>query len=121
MPTQTKTKPKPRRKPAATKRPANGRQPKPAKKAAAPKAFEPIASVAIDQIAPSPWQPRKKFAAEKLAELAASIRALGLIEPVIIRKRPGYDGKLRREHYELVAGERRLRAAKKRSDRSTSK
>jgi ParB family chromosome partitioning protein len=52
----------------------------------------------------NPEQPRKEFNEELLAELAASIKTLGLIQPVTLRKMP--DGR-----YQLVSGERRLRAA----------
>jgi ParB family chromosome partitioning protein len=55
-------------------------------------------------IKPNRYQPRRRFADEDMAELAASIRAQGVIQPLLVRK----DG----TGYELVAGERRLRAAK---------
>ena len=55
-------------------------------------------------IKPNRYQPRQRFADEDMAELAASIRAQGVIQPLLVRK----DG----TGYELVAGERRLRAAK---------
>lgn len=58
----------------------------------------------LGKIVPSPHQPRKEFAAEKLHELAASITVKGLIQPVIVRSLG--DGR-----YELIAGERRWRAA----------
>ena len=58
----------------------------------------------LGKIVPNPHQPRKEFAADKLAELSASIAARGLIQPVIVR--PLGDGR-----YELIAGERRWRAA----------
>ena len=58
----------------------------------------------LGKIVPNPHQPRKEFAADKLAELSASITARGLIQPVIVR--PLGDGR-----YELIAGERRWRAA----------
>jgi ParB family chromosome partitioning protein len=58
----------------------------------------------IGKIVPNPHQPRKEFAADKLDELSASITARGLIQPVIVR--PLGDGR-----YELIAGERRWRAA----------
>jgi ParB family transcriptional regulator, chromosome partitioning protein len=58
----------------------------------------------LGKIIPNPHQPRKEFAADKLGELAASITARGLIQPVIVR--PLGDGR-----YELIAGERRWRAA----------
>jgi len=58
----------------------------------------------VARIKPNRYQPRRKFAEEDLAELAASIRAQGIIQPLLVRK----DG----DGYELVAGERRLRAAR---------
>jgi ParB family transcriptional regulator, chromosome partitioning protein len=60
--------------------------------------------VPIAQIRPNPYQPRKEFRPEDLAELQASLQANGLLQPVVVR--PGADG-----GYELIAGERRLRAA----------
>ncbi|MCA9774388.1 MAG: ParB/RepB/Spo0J family partition protein, partial [Myxococcales bacterium] len=59
----------------------------------------------IEAIRPSPLQPRKVFDDEKLDELAASIREIGVIQPLIVR--PSGDG------YELIAGERRWRAAQR--------
>ena len=58
----------------------------------------------VDLIKPNRYQPRRHFAEADMAELAASIRAQGIIQPLLVRK----DG----TGYELVAGERRLRAAK---------
>jgi len=58
----------------------------------------------LDLIQQSPYQPRRVFQAEALEELAASIRAQGIIQPIVVRRTVhGY--------YELVAGERRWRAA----------
>ena len=65
----------------------------------------PPQEVATDRIDPNPHQPRKEMLADSLAELAASIRTNGIIQPLVVIPRP--DGR-----YELVAGERRLRAAK---------
>lgn len=62
------------------------------------------ASVPIDSIAANPVQPRTVFRADRLEELAASIRANGIIQPLIVR-RAG-------ERYQIIAGERRWRAAK---------
>lgn len=59
----------------------------------------------IADIARSPWQPRQTFDEEKLRELTESIKAHGLIEPLVCRR--GAAGTA----YELIAGERRLRAA----------
>lgn len=58
----------------------------------------------VDVIAPNPDQPRRVFPQHELEELAASIRSLGLLQPLTVRR--GERG------WELVAGERRLRAAK---------
>jgi ParB family transcriptional regulator, chromosome partitioning protein len=63
-----------------------------------------VQRVPIPQIRPNPYQPRKEFPAEELAELQASLEANGLLQPVLVR--PSSTG-----GYELVAGERRLRAA----------
>ena len=63
--------------------------------------------VSVEAIRPNPSQPRRQFGPAALAELAASMKHAGVIQPLIVRPAPGEDGK-----YELVAGERRLRAAK---------
>ena len=60
--------------------------------------------LAIDEIQPNPLQPRVVFQAERLEELANSIRANGIIQPLIVRRH--------QEQYQLVAGERRWRAAR---------
>lgn len=64
----------------------------------------PLRSIPIAQIRPNPFQPRRDFKPEELADLENSIRASGLLQPVSVRPRP--DGA-----FELVAGERRFRAA----------
>ena len=62
--------------------------------------------VAIGAVTPNPRQPRQVFDEEALEELAASIREVGLLQPVVVRKvMPG--------HYELVMGERRWRACQR--------
>lgn len=61
--------------------------------------------VDIDRIAPSPFQPRRTFDDAKLQELATSIRHQGIIQPLVVRPKG--------EHFELIAGERRWRAALK--------
>ncbi len=58
---------------------------------------------AVDQIRPNPHQPRIRFAEEELVELAESIRSQGIIQPLLVRRDE--------RGFELVAGERRLRAA----------
>lgn len=57
----------------------------------------------IDLIEPNPEQPRSRFAEENLNELAASIRANGIVQPIVVRKLGN--------RYQIVAGERRWRAA----------
>ena len=59
----------------------------------------------IEGILPNPAQPRQEFREEDLTELAASIRENGVLQPITVRRNPGRE-------YELVSGERRLRAAK---------
>lgn len=58
----------------------------------------------VDSIYPNPGQPRRVFSQSDLEELACSIRELGLLQPLTVRRREG--------RWELVAGERRLRAAR---------
>ncbi len=65
-----------------------------------------LASIAVASIAPHPDQPRRHFDEDALNELAASIAARGVIQPVIVRPLDGGG-------YQLVAGERRWRAAQK--------
>jgi ParB family chromosome partitioning protein len=64
-----------------------------------------LAHLAVDQIHASPRQPRKRFESEAVSGLAQSIRAQGLIQPIVVR--PRLEG-----GYELIAGERRWRAAR---------
>lgn len=63
-----------------------------------------LVEVPTAEILRSPWQPRQNFDEEALNELAESIRANGLIQPLVCRKNSA-------GRYELIAGERRLRAA----------
>jgi ParB family transcriptional regulator, chromosome partitioning protein len=62
--------------------------------------------IPIGDIDANPYQPRTLFSNEAIQELAASIKASGVLQPVIVRRNAGASG------YQLVAGERRLRAAK---------
>jgi ParB family chromosome partitioning protein len=61
--------------------------------------------VPVDRLEPNPQQPRLDFRREDLESLADSIRQKGVIQPLIVRRKPG------RDVYEIVAGERRWRAA----------
>ena len=64
-----------------------------------------LTELRIAEVAPNPFQPRRKMDEKKLEELASSIKARGVIQPVVVRRAAG--------GYELVAGERRLRAAER--------
>lgn len=66
---------------------------------------ETVLDIDVGQIKANPYQPRKEFDLDELQSLADSIKAQGLLQPVVVRKIAG-------NQYELVAGERRLRAAK---------
>ena len=73
--------------------------------AAAPAvAYQAPSHLPIDSVHPNPVQPRVVFQIDRLEELAASIRANGIIQPLIVRRHGG--------QYQMVAGERRWRAAK---------
>lgn len=69
-----------------------------------PKPEATVNEVPIDRIEGNPWQPRSHFDEEKLNELAASIREIGIVQPLTLRKAA--------DKFQLIAGERRLRAAK---------
>src|SRR5262245_5306316 len=64
-----------------------------------------VSALPLDQIESNPFQPRTEFDATTLQELAESIRAQGVIQPVTVRKL-GYD------RYQLISGERRLKATR---------
>ncbi|WP_204115023.1 ParB/RepB/Spo0J family partition protein [Shimia biformata] len=65
-------------------------------------------TVPIEKVFPNPDQPRRTFTADQLDELTASIKEKGVIQPLIVRNRPGHEGE-----YEIVAGERRWRASQR--------
>lgn len=58
----------------------------------------------VDKLRPGKYQPRTKMSAESLAELADSIKAQGVMQPILVRPIDG-------DHYEIIAGERRYRAS----------
>lgn len=64
-----------------------------------------ILEIPIDKITSNPFQPRTKFDDAKISELAASIKAQGVIQPLIVRQQ--------KDGYELIAGERRLLACRR--------
>src|SRR3989442_4761686 len=63
-----------------------------------------LVELAIADIRPNPYQPRRDVDPAALEELQASIRKAGLLQPVVVRAVPGGNG-----GFELIAGERRLR------------
>src|SRR3546814_14245155 len=62
-----------------------------------------LRALPVDAIAPGKYQPRKQWDEDKLAELAESIRAQGVIQPIVVRELPD-------RTFEIIAGERRWRA-----------
>ncbi len=69
-----------------------------------------FAELPVEIIVPNPRQPRQVFDEDDITELAASIKEVGLLQPIVVRRVDDEDG--RAKSYELVMGERRLRAAK---------
>jgi ParB family chromosome partitioning protein len=65
-----------------------------------------LIDVAVDHVEPNKLQPRKHFDEDALASLTASVRELGVLQPILVRALEG-------DHFELIAGERRWRAAKR--------
>lgn len=62
-----------------------------------------VRRIPLSSVRPNPFQPRREFRPDELAELESSLRASGLLQPISVRRRG--------EAYELIAGERRVRAA----------
>lgn len=69
-----------------------------------------LANLAPDDIAPNPQQPRQEFRQEELDELVTSVREFGVLQPIVVRPRP--QAAAGEPRYELIMGERRLRATK---------
>ncbi|GBR53735.1 chromosome partitioning protein ParB [Neokomagataea thailandica NBRC 106555] len=63
-------------------------------------------TLSVDVLAPSPFQPRRDMNPARLEELAVSIRSRGVLQPLLVRPNPDQKG-----HYQIIAGERRWRAA----------
>ena len=78
----------------------------------APKTKESIFLIEIDRIKENPYQPRRDFNNEELQSLADSIREYGILQPLIVTKAEEETVSGIKVSYELVAGERRLKAAK---------
>ncbi|MCR4283935.1 MAG: ParB/RepB/Spo0J family partition protein [Parcubacteria group bacterium] len=69
--------------------------------------------IEVDKINPNPYQPRREFDEEKLGDLAESIRQYGILQPLVVTRKEFETDTGIRVEYELLAGERRLRASKK--------
>jgi ParB family chromosome partitioning protein len=82
-----------------------GTRPFAAKADKAPAPVAGLQEIAINRIVPNPHQPRREFNEDGLRELAESIRAEGLLQPIVVR--------IRDDHFELIAGERRWRACQR--------
>lgn len=63
-----------------------------------------VREIELDKIEPNPYQPRENFDQEAMEDLTASIKALGIIQPVTLRRTAG-------DRYQIISGERRYRAA----------
>lgn len=64
-----------------------------------------ITDIDVDMIQANPWQPRSHFDEERLEELASSIKGVGIVQPLTLRK-------VGEDSYQIIAGERRFRASK---------
>jgi len=67
-----------------------------------------LSEIPVEWINPGPWQPRRRFDPDALEELARSIRQKGVVQPILVRPNPS-----RKSRFDLIAGERRWRAAQK--------
>jgi ParB family transcriptional regulator, chromosome partitioning protein len=67
-----------------------------------------VQQLAVDMLEPSPFQPRQEMDESALQELADSIAQRGILQPLLVRPTPG-----RPDHYQIIAGERRWRAAQR--------
>ena len=65
-----------------------------------------LAEIPVEWINSGPWQPRRRFDNDALADLAASVKQKGIVQPILVRPHPKA-----KQRYELIAGERRWRAA----------
>src|SRR5690625_2164981 len=67
--------------------------------------LEDVVQLNVNQIVPNAFQPRTQFDDEKIKELAQTLQTHGMIQPIVVRRKD-------EEQFEVIAGERRLRAAK---------
>lgn len=90
---------------AAAAAPAAAPSPAPAPAAEEINEAGALRTLKLSDIRPNPYQPRKEFRPDELADLESSLRTNGLLQPITVRPAPNGSG------YELIAGERRYRAA----------
>ncbi|MDB4950874.1 MAG: parB-like partition protein [Gemmatimonadetes bacterium] len=83
----------------------------PGEEGGGPQSGETLRQLATSRIAPNPFQPRREFAPEQLAELEESIRQNGLLQPIVVRAATSATAE--GADWELVAGERRWRAVRR--------
>lgn len=119
-PVQTKPEPTPSFAPPVSS-PSFSHQPAPSrvdyvkpeiKKQEKPEKSDFIFYLEVDKITPNPNQPRKHFSEDAIRELASSIREFGILQPVVVTKKVKDTDHGTEVEYELIAGERRLRAVK---------
>jgi ParB family chromosome partitioning protein len=67
-----------------------------------------VRTLPVELLEPSPFQPRREMDETALNELADSITQRGVLQPLLVRPKPGHEG-----YYQIIAGERRWRAAQK--------
>ncbi len=77
-----------------------------------PKRKESVFWIEVDKIKPNPFQPRREFDETALQDLANSIKEYGVLQPIVVTRKEIDTGTGRRVEYELLAGERRLRASR---------
>ncbi len=82
-----------------------GEAPPPQDSIGSPASSSPL-SLSIDSLEPGPFQPRRNMAPDAMSELVDSIRARGILQPILARRHPVQTGR-----YQIIAGERRWRAA----------
>ena len=75
-------------------------------------AKESVFLIDVEHISPNPYQPRREFKSEELADLSESIKVYGILQPLLVTKIEEDVPSGMRVRYELIAGERRLRAAR---------
>jgi len=84
-----------------------------ARKFSSPKSSDAVFWIEVEKIKPNPHQPRRHFDEDAIKELASSIREIGILQPLVVTKIENESEFGTNVEYQLIAGERRLMAAKK--------